>query len=218
MPGLDLPCNDGRSLDAEKNVGLLQNKKQSTVWYKKIQVSNDEDLLEHCGRLIGITSKRTLLRNPIIPLVFRLIIFGFSVVALGLGASIFSLSNKYQFAQRPSTLIAIIIDAVALVYVIYITYDEYTGKPLGLRAPGAKMRLILLDLVFIIFDSANLSLAFETLVDDLSFCRRDHTFVAAANGRGDPNSDLCRRQKALSGMLLVALVAWILTFTVSVFR
>jgi hypothetical protein len=218
MPGLDSPCKSSRGLDPEKDVGLLQNKKQRVVWYKHIQVRDEDDLLKHCSRLIEFTLKRVLLRNPIIPLIFRLIIFCFSVIALGLGASIFSLSNEYQFAQRPSTLIAIIIDAVALVYVVCITYDEYTSKPLGLRPPGAKMRLILLDLFFIIFDSANLSLAFESLVDDLSFCENHSAFVQTTGGGGSQNDQLCQRQKALGAMLLVALVAWVLTFTVSVFR
>lgn len=36
---------------------------------------------------------------------------------------------------------AIVVDAIALVYIIYVTYDEYSGKPLGLRSPKAKIRL-----------------------------------------------------------------------------
>jgi hypothetical protein len=36
---------------------------------------------------------------------------------------------------------------------------QYTSKPLGLRSPSAKARLILLDIFFIVFDSANLSFA-----------------------------------------------------------
>ena len=53
--------------------------------------------------------------------------------------------------QQPSTIMALVVQSCALVYVIYIAYDEYTGKPLGLREPMSKMRLILLDLLFIIF-------------------------------------------------------------------
>jgi hypothetical protein len=106
---------------------------------------------------------------------------------------------------------AIIVDIIALVYILYITYDEYTGKPLGLRSPKAKMRLILLDLFFIVFDSANLSLAFDALSDVRWSCRD----VDGTTPRGGP---LCVRQRALSSVLLVALVAWITTFSISVLR
>lgn len=109
---------------------------------------------------------------------------------------------------------AIIVDAVALVYLVYITYDEYASKPLGLRSPKAKVRLILLDLFFIVFDAANLSLAFESLSDVQGSCTN-----AVINNEPVPRSNvLCVRQKALASVLLVALIAWLLTFSVSVFR
>lgn len=94
---------------------------------------------------------------------------------------------------------AIVVDAVALAYLLYITYDEYSGKPLGLRPAKAKMRLIFLDLFFIVFDSANLSLAFEVI-------------------EGGCDSRVCNQQKALASVLLIALIAWLLTFSISVMR
>ena len=95
---------------------------------------------------------------------------------------------------------AIIVDAIAMAYLVYITYDEYSGKPLGLRSAKAKMRLIFLDLFFIVFDSANLSLAFETLSDNR------------------PCAEVCGKQEALASVLLIALIAWLLTFSISVMR
>src|SRR5437667_11778907 len=89
---------------------------------------------------VALVFQRTLLRNPIIPLIFRLIIWFFSLIALALGGSIFHISEKEGFSQRPSTLMAIIVDIIALVYILYVTYDEYTGKPLGLRSAKAKIR------------------------------------------------------------------------------
>lgn len=109
---------------------------------------------------------------------------------------------------------AIIVDAVALVYLVYITFDEYTSKPLGLRSPSAKTRLILLDLFFIVFDSANLSLAFASLSDVTGSCTE-----AEVNQELYPsNNAICVRQKALASVLLVALVAWLTTFAISVLR
>jgi hypothetical protein len=182
--------------------------------HKYVSTSNQLVYSSRISNDIALASQRTLLRNPIIPLVFRLIIWFFSLIALALGGSIFHISEKEGFSQRPSTLMAITVDIIALVYILYITYDEYTGKPLGLRSPKAKMRLILLDLFFIVFDSANLSLAFDALSDVRWSCK-DADGLGGATPRNRP---LCVRQGALSSVLLVALVAWIITFSISVLR
>ncbi|KAJ5167006.1 uncharacterized protein N7482_005787 [Penicillium canariense] len=158
--------------------------------------------------------KTSLLRSPIVPLILRLTVWCFSLAALALGGSIQHLSEKGHTNQGPSALMAIIVDAVALVYLVYITFDEYTSKPLGLRSPSAKARLILLDLFFIVFDSANLSLAFNSLSDVTGSCTE-----AEVNQEMDPRIDpICVRQKALASVLLVALLAWLLTFCLSVLR
>lgn len=155
-----------------------------------------------------------LLKNPIVPLVFRLIVWIFSLIALALGASINHLSRTSHLPQGPSADMAIIIDAVALVYLLYITYDEYSGKPLGLRSAKAKMRLIFLDIFFIVFDSANLSLAFASLSDVQGSCTQSEV-----NNHLDPKNDpICDRQKVLASVLLIALIGWLSTFAISVFR
>lgn len=148
-----------------------------------------------------IRAQRTVLRNPIVPMVIRMNVWFFSAVALALACSIHHITDKDQkhIKATPSTNMAIVVDAVALVYLLYITYDEYSGKPLGLRPAKAKMRLIFLDLFFIVFDSANLSLAFEAI-------------------KGNCESQVCSRQKALASVLLIALIAWLLTFSISVMR
>lgn len=105
---------------------------------------------------------------------------------------------------------AIIVDVVALPYIVYITFDEYVGKPLGLRSPRAKMRLILVDLLFIVFESANLALAFDALREANGSC--------TATYQSSKDSDICDRAKALVSFLFIGLVAWIATFTISIFR
>jgi hypothetical protein len=82
-----------------------------------------------------------LLNSPVVPLTFRSIIWVLSLLALALAGSIFHMSNQYNVPQEPSTIMAIVVDAIALLYLIWITYDEYSGKPLGLRSPSAKIRL-----------------------------------------------------------------------------
>ena len=153
-----------------------------------------------------IRTQRKIIRSPMIPLVLRSIVWGFSLVALGLGSSIHHLSDNIRSPNTASTEMAISVDAVALVYLLYITYDEYTGKPLGLRSAIAKMRLIFLDLFFIVFDSANLSLAMEATT------RNDVSLMCPLHNQ------ICDRQKALASVLLIALIAWLLTFSISVLR
>lgn len=74
------------------------------------------------------------------------------------------------------------------------------------------MRLIFLDLIFIVFNSANLALAFEPLFDSTWACL-DNEIDNACKA-----PDLCHKQKALSGTLIVALVAWLVTFGISTLR
>ena len=156
-----------------------------------------------------LRAQRTILRNPIIPLVFRFIVFFFSVVALSLAGSIYHRTNADPtLSNTASTDLAIVVDTIALVYLLYITYDEYTGAPLGLRSARAKMRLIFLDLIFVVFNSANLSLAYEGI--------HGHGNVCIIGSPGQKS--ICQRQKGLASVLLIALLAWLLNFSTSVLR
>jgi hypothetical protein len=132
-----------------------------------------------------------------------------SVIALGIAASVHHLSNSYSYAQSPSTTMAIAVDVVAIPYTLYMIWDEYTGKPLGLRSPKAKIRLVLLDLFFIIFEASNLTLAFDALSDDTGSCKM---------GNNGYNGIICHRQRTLCAIIILALFGWGLTFAVSIFR
>lgn len=157
-------------------------------------------------------AQRTVLRSPMIPLVIRSIVWVSSLIALAVAASIHHITHQNgelpnsASTETASTEMAITVDAIALVYLLYITYDEYSSKPLGLRSARSKMRLILLDLFFIVFDSANLSLAFEA----------GHTRGICDKKTKDVRR--CPRQNALASVLLIALIAWLLTFSISVLR
>lgn len=157
---------------------------------------------------------RNLMNHPMVPLVVRLIVLTFSCLALGLAGTIFHKSDSAGCENNSSTWLALIVDVVAIIYTTYITYDEYTSKPLGLRSHNAKMRLIFLDLLFIVFDSANLSLAFQALTDERWVCRNSESGPSVCLF----SNDICVRQKALTATLLIALVAWLLTFAISTLR
>lgn len=184
----------GKHEEGEDIEDPLKKKKRRQIWFKRFH--------------------NTLLESPIVPLIFRLMVWCFSLTALALGGSIQHLSQGFVNGQGPSALMAIIVDAVAMVYLVYITVDEYTSKPLGLRSPSAKARLILLDIFFIVFDSANLSLAFESLSTAKGSCT-----LSEINREIAPKNDsICGRQKALASVLLIALIAWLTTFSISVLR
>lgn len=94
------------------------------------------------------------------------------------------------------------------------------------------------DLVFIVFDSANLSLAFDTLFDVRWSCRSSDSsaefqfnssvstqspqisqkVLTTTNQAANTIEPICSRQEALAAFLFLALCAWVSTFMVSVFR
>lgn len=78
--------------------------------------------------------QRIILKNPFVPLVFRLIVLTFTVAALGLGARVFHEANAVSRGEGPcskraSTYMAIVLDSAAVPYIGYITWDEYLSKP-----------------------------------------------------------------------------------------
>lgn len=191
----------------------------SEPWQGKRETSD----LESGRRTLDFMQRRKIwmarfqfkvLHSAMVPLLIRLTVFVFCAIALALGGSIRHFATIYERPQGASTDMAIIVDTVALVYLVYITYDEYTGKPLGLRAAKAKMRLIFLDLIFIVFASANLSLAFYSLSNVTGSCTS-----ARVNDTFDKRNDtICVRQEALASVLLIVLIAWLMTFAISVLR
>ncbi|KAG9195123.1 hypothetical protein G6011_00243 [Alternaria panax] len=155
----------------------------------------------------------TVMNHPMVPALSRSMILVFSILALSLACSIYRHSDNNDCTNNSSTWMAILVDIVAVLYTIYITYDEYTSKPLGLRSHNAKMSLIFLDLAFIVFESANLSLAFQALTDDKWACvTSDRTNTCPYK------QNICDRQKGLTATLLIALLAWIATFAISTLR
>ncbi|GAB7332507.1 hypothetical protein MBLNU13_g04299t2 [Cladosporium sp. NU13] len=174
---------------------------------------------------------RLLLKNPFIPLIFRIIVLAFSGASLGISARMFEKIHAVntdndpdnQCAPRASTYMAIVVGCVAIPYTLYVTWDEYMSKPLGLRSAVAKTSLLLCDLYFIVFSASNLSLAFDALFDRRWACYEDHSIPVGSEQFRIPatcpdNPSICYRQKALGGVLFISLVAWLSTFSISVMR
>ncbi|KXH37815.1 hypothetical protein CSIM01_08178 [Colletotrichum simmondsii] len=144
-----------------------------------------------------------ILRHYLVPLVFRLTVMFTSIIALAIAARIYEKENAKSNVspERAQSIVAIAVDTVAVPYIGYMLWDEYTGKPLGLRPAVQKIALILLDLFFIIFKSASTSLAFESLVF--------HNVEAG---------QVRQLSQALASFMLAGLLAWTLNFMVNIFR
>ncbi|KAL1871604.1 hypothetical protein VTK73DRAFT_1953 [Phialemonium thermophilum] len=146
---------------------------------------------------------KILLKHPLVPLAFRLTVLVTSITAMALSVHIFEIERgrRNSGPERAQAIFAMAVDAVAIPYTCYMTWDEYTGKPLGLRPPTQKISLTLMDLFFIIFKSASTSLAFDTLI-----YQNSHVSIVE-----DYSS-------ALTAFQLVSLVSWTMNLTVNVFR
>ncbi|OAA47829.1 hypothetical protein NOR_02319 [Metarhizium rileyi] len=145
-----------------------------------------------------------IMRYPLSPFLFRLGVMVTSILALGIAAAIYELENNINQggdAERAQVLVAVVVDCVAIPYIGYMIWDEYTGKPLGLRSAMSKISLILLDLFFIIFKSASTALAFESFIY--------HSVR---------QSQLVQLSRALATFQLIGLVSWSMTFTINIFR
>ncbi|EGY18854.1 hypothetical protein VD0002_g7451 [Verticillium dahliae] len=155
-------------------------------------------------RTVGERIWRAILRHPLVPLVFRLTVMITSLMSLAIATRIFVHENAQDrsSAERTQSVVAVVVDTVAVPYIAYMLWDEYTGKPLGLRPATQKIALILLDLFFIILKSVSTALAFESLVYH--------------NDRGD--AKVAQLSKALSAFVFVGLVSWTFNFMVNIFR
>ena len=93
-------------------------------------------MMDWTGWLTGC-AQRLLLKNPFIPLIFRVTIIVFTTAALAIAVSIYMNVQRVnhdadpnnQCAKRASTYMAISVGAVALPYIAYVTWDEYMSKP-----------------------------------------------------------------------------------------
>lgn len=157
------------------------------------------------GKALGPYKRlwKMALRHSLSPLIFRLTVIITSCIALGIAARIYRLETvgDRKGAESTQSIFAVAVDTVAIPYSAYMIWDEYTGKPLGLRSAVDKMSLILLDLFFIIFKSASTALAFEALVY-----------------HGINLSSIRQLAEALAALMLIGLVSWSMNLSVNVFR
>ncbi|KAL8807986.1 MAG: hypothetical protein Q9200_004462 [Gallowayella weberi] len=137
---------------------------------------------------------------PFVLFYLRLIIFICSAAALALTVVII---YKDRALSTNSAMLAMVIDALAVVYTPIITWDDIRGAPLGSqrRPTTLKLSIMIYDLLFIIFEIANVGLAFW------------HPFRLKGEEPGYRQAFI--EQWASAAVLVVALVAWISIFTIN---
>ena len=87
--------------------------------------------------MLTFSVQRLLLKNPYVPLIFRVTVMAFSTAALAVAAAIYigvrhvneDADPNNQCSKRASTYMAIVVGSVALPYLGYVTWDEYMSKP-----------------------------------------------------------------------------------------
>lgn len=203
------------------HLSMLQKKENITEYFKQQYGRKKMKFLPSLEKI--------LFQNRYVPLFCRMFIVVLCVIALSLAARIYSNSNisyygsdtsssstykKYALGQQPSTIMAIVVNSIAVLFEVFVAVDEFKGEPLGLRDPLGKLRLILLDLLFIIFSSANLAIAFGSMFDDDWVC-----LGGAPSTTSSPKINyICRKQRTLSSFLFLILCTWVVTFTISIVR
>lgn len=88
----------------------------------------------------------------------------------------------------------LIVGVLAILFTSYQAWDEFTSKPIGLRKASTKLTLIMIDLVFIVLMSSNVTLAWEAIWSD------------------------CTKQVGIVVVLMFGVMAWLIGFMVSLYR
>ncbi len=198
--------------------GHMPNEKSEVVDYQVLNTlqpnfNRDTDMDVSFTRPYKSRSQKTLalpkriwnvaVRHTLSPLIFRLTVMVTSILAMGIAARIYKVEGtiRKDSAERTQSLVAVVVDCVAIPYSAYMIWDEYTGKPLGLRSAISKISLILLDLFFIIFKSASTALAFESLLY--------HNIHS---------TEIQNLADAQASFMHIGLISWTMNLTVNIFR
>ncbi|KAK8011367.1 hypothetical protein PG990_010332 [Apiospora arundinis] len=150
-------------------------------------------------KTLAFRLKRMILLSPLLPPIVRLIALSMSLGSLGLATELLRMDELHTL--RSQAVASIVIDSLAIPYILYMMYDEFTGLPLGLRSAVEKASLTLIDVLFIILKAVSTALALQT---------RE---LQSRESHGEWHN-----YSPYLGLLVCAVVAWIFTFVIMLFR
>ncbi|EPQ29052.1 uncharacterized protein PFL1_03341 [Pseudozyma flocculosa PF-1] len=171
--------------------------------------------------------KNFLIHNPFVPLLFRFLNISFTTATLAVAIELFQTLHEQQAtdAVGSSPVVAIVFAPLTLVHIAFQIWIEYFGRPIGLWTVQSKLFYTIIELIFICFWSAELSLAFDNYFTSTLVCVSFGNPFGGSNNRDpQPLLDmskkpyLCRLQGALIGLVFVSLLAYLIVLTVSLFR
>lgn len=170
-----------------------------------------------------------LLHNAFVPLLFRIINVAFTTCTLAIAIKLYR-TLKDEGAEDSvgsSPIVAIIFSPLTLVHVGVQIYLEYFSHPIGLWRVGSKLFYTMTEVIFICLWSAELSLSFDNYFTSTLVCTpfnspyaNDSNPVFGEQRLNDPAKKpyICRMQGALIGLVFTSLLAYVIVFSVSLFR
>ncbi|CCE61398.1 hypothetical protein TPHA_0A03210 [Tetrapisispora phaffii CBS 4417] len=135
--------------------------------------------------------KNFILNNIFFRLFLRLIIIGLCVAVVTVSSNIIanSRAERVFLEDKPffnnytidlminfsDLIFNVFSNSLAIIYNLYIGYDEFAGKPIGLNNPTSHAVFLMLDLFFIIVENVNLSLSMNYIINTRhSFNKKDN--------------------------------------------
>jgi hypothetical protein len=163
-----------------------------------------------------------VVNDRLIPFFLRLAILWVSVVGLALAVVLFKVfddavssdSKCASAADRPEVTFMVAWPTIAIFFTLIIMIDEFLAPPIGLRPPLVKLGITLADLVFIMLNVANLTIAFTLVSKGGWAC--GGTSVQNTSCQKDWKG--CHLLKILCSILLIGALIWNLTFSVTLVR
>lgn len=171
-----------------------------------------------------------LMRNPFVPLLFRIINLSFTTATLAVAIRLWRVLHTEGAANSvgSSPLVGIVFAPLSLVHVGTQVWLDYFSRPIGLWAVKSKLSYQLVELVFIALWSALLSLTFDNLATSSLGCVYWYDAYPTCGTTGSPEltqlrdpakkPTICALQKAFIGLTFVTLVAYVTVFIISIYR
>ena len=124
------PLQPITSNDAEREHDREKDKFESAWKTKKRRIASSR-LISHDSSITYLAAfKKILLRSGYAPLIFRLINLTMCITALALAGSITRQEMQFGLSHRPSTILALLVNSLAIIYLPIVTWVRLLFTPL----------------------------------------------------------------------------------------
>ncbi|KAN0060220.1 hypothetical protein ACQY0O_007549 [Thecaphora frezii] len=172
--------------------------------------------------------KNFIIHNPFVPLLIRIVNISFTTATLAVAIKLWRVLHQERAtdAVGSSPMVAIVFAPLTLVHIAFQIWLEYFGRPIGLWTVQSKLFYTTIEIIFICFWSAELSLSFDNYFTSTLVCVSFGSPFGGSDHGLDPQPLLdmsrkpyiCRLQGVLIGLTFVSLLAYVMVLMVSLFR